>query len=104
MKGSIIAAPIAGLIVFSFATAASAQLGTGKTRPSRTMSTSTESSATCRVKSVAASGFDCGTHTFEVTSSTAYSGTSLSQLAGTRVTVTYHMSGRTAVADSVTAN
>jgi hypothetical protein len=56
------------------------------------------------VKSVAASSFDCGTQSYDVTSSTTYSGTTFSELAaGMSVTVEYHMSGTSAVADSVTA-
>lgn len=112
MNGSIATAVITGLFLFSLETGASAQMGGGRTSPSTSSSTmSTESTVTCTVSSVdtASSSFVCGTnrhdsHTYQVTSSTAFSGTSLAQLAaGMSVQVQYHMSGTTAVADSVTA-
>ena len=104
MKGSILTAAVAGLFLASLANGASAQMGGGVTRQSAP--TSMESSKTCTVKSVASSSFDCGSQTYQVTSSTTYMGTSFGQLAaGMKVTVQYHTApDGSAVADGVTAS
>lgn len=106
MAQAIATGVVAGVFLLSMSSGALAQLGGGRTINSAPSRQGTTATVNCTVGSVMArvSRFGCGGQSFQVTSSTGFSGTSLSQLhTGMAVQVQYHTSGAGLVADSVTA-